>query len=93
MICAINNCDGYEIYNLGESRPVRLDEMIKAMEKVLGKKAVINKLPEQPGDMKQTYADVTRAKKKLGYNPRTDFAAGLEKFVKWFREQHKLNLV
>ena len=93
VISAINNCDGYEIYNLGESRPVRLDEMIKAMEKVLGKKAVINKLPEQPGDVKQTYADVTKAKRKLGYNPRTDFAAGLEKFVKWFREQHKLNLV
>ncbi len=93
MISAINNCDGYEIYNLGESRPVRLDEMIKAMEKILGKKAVINKLPEQPGDMKQTYADVTKANEKLGYNPQTDFAAGLEKFVNWFREQRKLNLV
>jgi UDP-glucuronate 4-epimerase len=61
--------------------------MIKVMEKVLGKKAVINKLPEQPGDMKQTYADVTKAKKGLGYNPRTDFAAGLEKFVKWLRKK------
>ena len=63
------------------------------MKWLVGKKAVINELPEQPGDMKQTYADVTKAKEKLGYNPQTDFAAGLEKFVKWFREQRKLNLV
>lgn len=85
-VAAINNCEGYEIYNLGESRPVRLDELIREIEKALGKKAVINRLPMQPGDVYQTYADVTKAKEDLGYEPTTELADGLAKFVKWFRE-------
>ena len=86
VAAAMDNCQGYEIYNLGESRPVRLDELIGAIEKALGKKAIINRLPLQPGDVKQTYADVTKAKEKLGYDPKTEISVGLDKFVKWFRE-------
>jgi len=85
-IAAMNNCQGYEIYNLGESRPVRLDKLIREIEKALGKKAVINRLPMQPGDVYQTYADVTKAKKALGYEPKTELAEGLAKFVKWLRK-------
>ncbi|MHC4122461.1 MAG: GDP-mannose 4,6-dehydratase [Planctomycetota bacterium] len=87
---AINYCKGYEIYNLGESRPVRLDELITEIEKVLGKKAIINRLPKQPGDVEQTYADVSKAKEELGYEPKTKLCYGLAEFVKWFRENHKV---
>jgi UDP-glucuronate 4-epimerase len=85
-VAAINNCEGYEIYNLGESKPMRLDELIMEIEKALGKKALINQLPMQPGDVYQTYADVTKAKEDLGYAPNTDLANGLAEFVKWLRE-------
>lgn len=85
-MAAINKFSGYEIYNLGESRPVRLDELIREIEKALGKKAVVNRLPMQPGDVYQTYADVTKAKEDLGYAPNTELADGLAKFVKWFRK-------
>jgi len=84
---AIEYCEGYEIYNLGESRPVRLDELIGEIEKALGKKAIINRQPVQPGDVVQTYADVAKAKAKLGYNPQTDIADGLRIFVEWFRNK------
>lgn len=85
VMAAIEHCNGYEVYNLGESRPVRLDELIKELEKVLGKKAIINRLPMQPGDVLQTYADVTKAKEKLGYQPHTELSAGLSHFADWLR--------
>lgn len=85
VVAAMKNCDGYEIYNLGESRPVRLDTLISEIETALGKKAIINRLPQQPGDVNQTYADVTKAQEKLGYEPKTQLTAGLEVFVEWFR--------
>ena len=82
---AMGRCEGYEIYNLGESRPVRLDELIDKIEKALGKKAAIERLPMQQGDVKQTYADVSKAKERLGYEPRTELSVGLNRFVKWLR--------
>jgi len=84
-MAAIEKCEEFEIYNLGESRPIRLDKLIAEIEKALGKKAIIEHKPIQPGDVERTYADVTKAKKMLGYNPDTDVAAGLEKFVLWMR--------
>ena len=87
VVAAMDTCNGYEIYNLGESRPVRLDELILAIEKALGKEAIINRLPEQPGDVKQTYADVAKAQKELGYSPKTEIAAGLDDFVRWLRQE------
>ncbi len=89
IIGAMRNCKGYEIYNLGESRPVRLDALIAEIENALGKKAIINRLPMQPGDVLQTYADVTKAKQKLGYEPKTDLKTGLKEFVEWFRQTKK----
>ncbi|MBW8000415.1 MAG: NAD-dependent epimerase/dehydratase family protein [Planctomycetes bacterium] len=86
VLAAIDNCKGYEIYNLGESQPVRLDELIKAIEQALGKKATINRLPVQPGDVRQTYADVSKAISKLGYSPKVGIKEGLSEFVKWFRK-------
>lgn len=89
MTVAMERCRGYRIYNLGESRPVRLDALIGELEQALGKKAILNRLPEQPGDVKQTYADVSRAAAELGYEPKTPIEVGLERFVKWMREQSK----
>jgi len=85
IVGAMSKCEGYEIYNLGESRPVRLDVLVSEIENALGKKAQINRLPVPPGDVKQTYADVTKAKERLGYEPKTEITLGLERFVEWLR--------
>lgn len=79
-------CKGFEIYNFGNSTAVRLDELVSEIEKALGKKAIINRRPEQPGDVKQTYADVTKAKNNLSYNPKTNLSTGLKKFIEWLRK-------
>lgn len=78
------NQDVYEIFNLGESRVVSLKEMVETIEKVLGKKAVLDKQPMQPGDVEKTYADISKAKEILGYNPKTNFEDGIKKFVDWY---------
>ena len=59
--------------------------MLKTIEEVLGKKAKINQMGMQPGDVERTYADITKAKKLLGYNPSTSFKEGIKKFVQWFK--------
>jgi UDP-glucuronate 4-epimerase len=74
----------FDIFNLGESETIQLKDLIAAIEKALGKKAKINQLPEQPGDMPLTCANISKAKKLLGYNPQTKFEEGLPKFVDWF---------
>lgn len=86
VIAAMERCAGYAIYNLGESRPVRVDELIAAMEKTLGKTAKIERLPMQPGDVNQTYADIDKARRELGYEPKTTLEEGLKKFVEWLRK-------
>jgi len=85
VLRAIERCRGYRIYNLGESRPVALGDLIAAIETALGKKAIIDRHPLQPGDVFQTYADVSRAQAELGYEPRTELADGLRAFVDWLR--------
>jgi UDP-glucuronate 4-epimerase len=85
-VAGINKCAGYNIYNLGESRPVTVNTLISEIERALGKKAVIERLPPQPGDVERTYADVTKARRDLGYNPNTDISDGLKRFVEWFRQ-------
>jgi UDP-glucuronate 4-epimerase len=74
----------FEIFNLGESETIALRDLIAAIENALGKKAKINRLPEQPGDVPLTCADISKARKYLGYKPQTRFAEGLPKFVNWF---------
>lgn len=78
------NQNVYEIFNLGESHVVSLKEMVETIEKVLGKKAVLNKQPMQLGDVEKTYADISKAKEILGYNPKTNFEDGIKKFVEWY---------
>jgi len=74
----------FDVFNLGESDTIQLKDLIAAIEKTLGKKAKINRLPEQPGDMPLTCADISKARELLGYNPKTKFEDGLPKFVDWF---------
>src|ERR1043166_5528882 len=74
----------FDVFNLGESDTIQLKDLIAAIEKTLGKKAKINRLPEQPGDMPLTCADISKARKLLGYDPKTKFEDGLPKFVDWF---------
>jgi len=85
---AIGKCSGYNIYNLGESRCISVNDLVTALEKALGKKARRQFLPVQPGDVEQTYADVTKAITELGYAPSTTIESGLEKFVEWLRTQN-----
>jgi UDP-glucuronate 4-epimerase len=77
----------YEVINLGESRTVELRELISLLEKELGTTARIDRQPLQPGDVPQTYADITKARRLLGYNPQTPIEDGIKKFVEWFRAQ------
>jgi UDP-glucuronate 4-epimerase len=86
VLAALERCDGYHIYNLGNSSPVSLSELIRSLEQVMGKKAQIERLPTQAGDVERTFADITAARRDLGYEPKTDFAAGLKAFVEWMRE-------
>src|SRR6266498_692140 len=74
----------YDIFNLGESETIQLKELISAIENALGKKAKVNRLPEQPGDMPLTCADISKARKLLGYKPTTKLSEGLQKFIDWF---------
>jgi UDP-glucuronate 4-epimerase len=74
----------FDVFNLGESETIQLGDLIAAIEKALGKKAKINRLPEQPGDMPLTCADISKARKLLGYDPKIKFEEGLPKFVDWF---------
>jgi UDP-glucuronate 4-epimerase len=73
----------FEIFNLGGSATTTLSEMIALLEGVLGRKAVIRPLPDQPGDVPKTYADVDKARRLLGYEPRTPVALGLQKYADW----------
>jgi UDP-glucuronate 4-epimerase len=79
----------FDIFNLGESETIQLKDLIVAIENALGKKAKINQLPEQPGDMPLTCADISKARKLLGYNPSTQFGKGLPKFIDWFLKSTK----
>ena len=84
IISAIDyNDTQYEIINLGGGAPVSLNQMIETIEKVLNKKAKIERLPMQMGDVNKTAASITKAKKLLNYNPKTSFERGIIKFIEW----------
>ena len=76
----------YEIFNLGESRTVELFELIDILERELGKKAIIDFLPAQSGDVPQTFADIDKARRLLAYRPQIGIEEGLRRFVRWFRQ-------
>jgi UDP-glucuronate 4-epimerase len=77
---------GFEIFNLGDSRPIVLNSLINIIEECLGEKAKIKYLPEQKGDMPVTYADISRAEQYLGYKPAVTIEDGIARFVEWYRK-------
>ena len=77
----------YETFNLGNSSPIGLTTLIETIENELGKKAVIRRLPDQPGDVPITYADISKAQAAFGYCPRTPFPQGIARFVQWYLAQ------
>lgn len=86
IVSAINyNNSNYDIFNLGESRSIELSRLIELIENNMGKKAIIERYPIQPGDVPITYADISKAKKILGYNPTTDIEIGIGKFINWYK--------
>ena len=74
------------LYNIGSSSPVRLMDYIETLEKALGKKAAKEFLPMQPGDVLNTYCDITDLEKEFGYRPSTTLEEGLEEFAAWYKE-------
>lgn len=73
----------FSIYNLGNSSPVRLDQLIALIGEAVGRTPQIRRFPDQPGDVPITYADISKAREELSYNPATAMPAGLERFVRW----------
>jgi UDP-glucuronate 4-epimerase len=80
---------GFEIFNLGESQTVKLSELISLIENALGKKAIIDRQPLQPGDVPITFADISKARAQLGYNPQVKVEKGIPLFVDWFRKNRQ----
>jgi UDP-glucuronate 4-epimerase len=78
---------GCEIFNLGESQTVTLSRLIELLEQSLGRKAIIERHPAQPGDVPITYADITKSRNQLGYAPKVKIEQGIPTFVEWFKRQ------
>jgi UDP-glucuronate 4-epimerase len=81
------DASAFEAINLGESRTVELRELIALLEKELGREAIIDRQPPQPGDVPQTFADISKARRLLGYDPHTQIEEGIRRFVQWFNEK------
>ena len=86
-ICrAIEHCRDYHIYNLGESKTIALKELINLIAKCVGREPVIRELPLQAGDVPVTFADISRARNEIGFQPKVEMEQGIEAFVKWYSE-------
>jgi UDP-glucuronate 4-epimerase len=87
VLAALDRCAGYEIYNLGESETTSLSELVEQIGSVCGRAPVLDRQPLQPGDVLITFADVSKARARLGYQPTTPVAEGLRRYVAWYRSQ------
>jgi UDP-glucuronate 4-epimerase len=85
IVRAIDRCTHHHLYNLGNSDPIELRRLVDALASALGKTPNIQRLPEQPGDVRQTFADISRAGNELGYAPKTSLADGLAHYIAWNR--------
>lgn len=83
------NCS-FEVFNLGNSNPIRLDYLVGLLEQGLGKQARRQYLPMQPGDVEHTYADITKSKNILGYVPKISIEEGIEKFIDWYKQKNNM---
>jgi len=89
ILAALQSKLEFEIINLGNSHPVELRTLIGLIEEATGKKATLEHLPDQPGDVPLTYADISKARRLLGYEPQVPIERGIRAFVEWFRETHR----
>jgi UDP-glucuronate 4-epimerase len=80
----------FKLYNIGNNRPVEVMHVIATLERLLGRKAVLEMLPMQPGDVPGTYADVDDLTRDVGFSPSTPIEVGLERFVAWYRDYYKV---
>jgi UDP-glucuronate 4-epimerase len=78
----------HRLYNIGNNRPEKLLDFIAVLEQALGRTAIMEMLPMQPGDVPSTYADIETAQRDLGYDPKTPIAEGVPHFVAWYRRYH-----
>ncbi len=88
VVAALERPLGFEVINLGNHEPVRLERFIAVLEEALGVRAVRRELPMQPGDVPRTYADVEKARRLLGWAPTTPIEVGIPRFVAWYRSYH-----
>lgn len=91
IIAALETISQYEIFNLGNHRSENLMDFIRLIEHYLGKKAIINYLPIQPGDVPETFADIEHARAILGFQPTTDIATGIKRFIDWYKAYFQIN--
>ena len=89
-IAAIDKPAPYEVYNLGNSKTEQLMKLIEILERELGREAEKNMMPMQPGDVKQTSADIRKSRDNLGFDPKTPLEEGIKKFVEWYRPFYKV---
>lgn len=87
VVASLDRCEGFEVYNLGEAQTTRLDDLVDKLARALGVEARVRWEPAQPGDVPITYADVSKARERLGYRPQTQIDAGLARFAAWLRAQ------
>jgi UDP-glucuronate 4-epimerase len=87
ILTVMHHHRGFELYNLGESQTTSLNELIHLIEEAFGKKANVEMLEPQPGDVSITYADISKAERKLGYHPNIKIEKGIKRFVEWYKAQ------
>ncbi|OGS35949.1 MAG: hypothetical protein A2293_07790 [Elusimicrobia bacterium RIFOXYB2_FULL_49_7] len=90
IVSSLDHNYAYEVFNLGNNRPVQLTYFVECIEKALGKKAKQTLLPMQAGDVAETCADIDYSKEKLGYEPKTPIEQGIEKFIAWYRQYYHI---
>jgi len=90
VVASIDRPYPFEVFNLGESFVVKLSELVELLQEVTGRKAEISRMPFQPGDVEITYADVSKARKLLNYEPRTSIRDGLREFTRWFEAGYRV---
>jgi UDP-glucuronate 4-epimerase len=91
IIASLDADVGYEIINLGNHETVELSRLISTIEKHLNKKAIIKQKPMPPEDVDITFADISKAQKLIGYEPKTSIDEGIKKFIEWYKENHQFS--
>jgi UDP-glucuronate 4-epimerase len=87
ILAAVDHHTAYDVFNLGNSHPCKLSELVHLLENALGRQAIVNSLPPQPGDVPITWSDISKARRLLGYEPRVPLSDGIERFVAWLRKE------